>query len=146
MHRRSLLTRKRYIYNIETALLNDHFFILRLVTSAGTYVKEFVHGDLGRTVPNVATIINCQTDILQLDVTWLFDDFEGGGEDVSGGDYIESSVYSGIISNISKPTVTSESSKTSAASSHKGVRKDGSTRTWNSMQKLNLATFNSHST
>jgi hypothetical protein len=50
------------------------------VTSAGTYVKEFVHGDLGRTIPNVSSLLQCQADILQLDVTWLFDDFEGGGE------------------------------------------------------------------
>jgi len=47
---------------------------------AGTYVKEFVHGDLGRTTPSVCSLLGCQADILQLDVVWLFDDFEGGGE------------------------------------------------------------------
>eukprot|EP01038_Epipyxis_sp_PR26KG_P016414 gene16414-22382_t len=60
MHRRSLLTRKRYVYNIETILLNSHFFILKLVTSAGTYVKEFVHGDFNRTFPSVKSILNAQ--------------------------------------------------------------------------------------
>ena len=35
LHRRSLIDRMRYIYNIETALINSHFFLLRLVTSAG---------------------------------------------------------------------------------------------------------------
>ena len=30
-------------------------------------VKEFVHGDLGRTVPSVASLLGCQADILQLD-------------------------------------------------------------------------------
>ena len=79
LHRRSLLNRRRYIYNLETALLNDHYFLLRLVTSAGTYVKEFVHGDFGRTQPNVSTILGGAADILQLDVTWLYDDFRGGG-------------------------------------------------------------------
>lgn len=127
MHRRSLLTRKRYIYNIETALLNDHFFIMRLVTSAGTYVKEFVHGDLGRTVPNVATMINCQTDILQLDVTWLYDDFEGGGEDVSGGDYVESAVYSGV----------------STSSNSSGSADVGKSRSWQTFKALNLASYGS---
>lgn len=53
---------------------------MNLRTSAGTYVKEFVHGDLGRTVPSVCSLLGSQADILQLDVVWLFDDFEGGGE------------------------------------------------------------------
>ena len=35
LHRRSLLDRKRHVYKIETALLNKHFFLMRLVTSAG---------------------------------------------------------------------------------------------------------------
>lgn len=50
--------------------INSHWFLLRLVTSAGMYVKEFVHGDLGRTVPNVGGLIGNEggTDIMQLDV------------------------------------------------------------------------------
>lgn len=37
---------------------------------AGTYIKEFVHGDFGRTVPNLATLLGggCEADILSLDV------------------------------------------------------------------------------
>ena len=34
-------------------------------------MKEFVHGDLGRTVPNVGSILGCRADILQLDVLGL---------------------------------------------------------------------------
>ena len=86
LHRRSLLTRTRYISHVETALLSPHYFLLRLKTSAGTYVKEWVHGDLGRTTPSVSAILNAQTDILQLDVVWLFDDYEGGGKMASGVD------------------------------------------------------------
>ena len=37
-------------------------------TEAGTYVKELVHGDLGRTVPNLSSILGCEVDILALDV------------------------------------------------------------------------------
>ncbi|KAK1261371.1 hypothetical protein QJS04_geneDACA001312 [Acorus gramineus] len=36
---------------------------------AGTYIKEFVHGDLGRTQPNIGTILGCRAEIVQLDVT-----------------------------------------------------------------------------
>ena len=35
----------------------------------GTYVKEFVHSDFGRTVPNLGTLLaHRQLDILALDV------------------------------------------------------------------------------
>ena len=45
-----------------------HCFVLRMATSAGAYVKEIVHGDRGRTVPNVGGMLGCTADILQLDV------------------------------------------------------------------------------
>jgi len=39
-----------------------------LKTQAGTYIKEFAHGDFGRTKPNLGDLLNTETDILQLDV------------------------------------------------------------------------------
>ena len=33
-----------------------------------SYIKEFVHGDFGRTKPNLGQLLNTETDILQLDV------------------------------------------------------------------------------
>ncbi|RHY19266.1 hypothetical protein DYB32_010256, partial [Aphanomyces invadans] len=68
LHRRTLLTRPKVIHSANVTVLNDHYMLLRLTTSAGTYVKEFVHGDLGRTLPNVSTLLGCDADILQLDV------------------------------------------------------------------------------
>jgi len=55
---------------MRTERLNPHWFLLRLVTSAGAYVKEFVHGDMGRTQPNVGSLLGDDggADILQLDV------------------------------------------------------------------------------
>ena len=47
--------------------------ILHILASAGTYIKEFVHGDLGRTLPNVGSLLGCQADILQLDVCEVYD-------------------------------------------------------------------------
>ena len=35
---------------------------------AGTYVKEFVHGDFNRTKPSLKTLLGVDTDILALDV------------------------------------------------------------------------------
>lgn len=57
LHRRSLLTRDKVIHSMDPEYLNAHYFILRLMTSAGTYVKEFVHGDFGRTTPNVGSLL-----------------------------------------------------------------------------------------
>ncbi|GJP54820.1 hypothetical protein CLOM_g13856 [Closterium sp. NIES-68] len=77
LHRRSPLTRPRTIYSMQCHLVpsNPHVFLLHLTTQAGTYVKEFVHGDFGRTQPNVGSLLNCEADILQLDVVDIKMDF-----------------------------------------------------------------------
>jgi tRNA pseudouridine synthase 10 len=56
------------IHQIECEKINDHYMIVDLTTQAGTYIKEFIHGDFGRTNPNLGSILNCTADILQLDV------------------------------------------------------------------------------
>lgn len=33
-----------------------------------SYIKEFVHGDFGRTKPNLCQLLKTDTDILELDV------------------------------------------------------------------------------
>ncbi len=32
------------------------------------YIKEFIHGDLGRTKPNLGDLLDCYADIMALDV------------------------------------------------------------------------------
>lgn len=82
LHRRSLAPRRRMIHKlrIEPASQDDFnfrvptedrekVFVLHLLTEAGTYIKEFVHGDFGRTKPSLATLLsNCDTDLIELDV------------------------------------------------------------------------------
>ena len=68
LHRRTLATRDRTIHTIEGNLVDDHHFRLLLTTQAGTYVKEFVHGDFGRTRPNLRSVMGQDVDILTLDV------------------------------------------------------------------------------
>ncbi|KAG0241393.1 putative tRNA pseudouridine synthase Pus10 [Actinomortierella wolfii] len=46
----------------------SHFLVVHLHTEAGTYIKEFVHGDLGRNQPNLGAIAGCEADIMELDV------------------------------------------------------------------------------
>jgi len=68
LHRRTLAVRDKVIHSIVAEFIDNHWLRLKLVTQAGTYIKEFIHGDLGRTVPNLGTLLNCEADILQLDV------------------------------------------------------------------------------
>lgn len=84
LHRRSMITRPRFIHNMKATLILDHpnLFYLDVVTQAGTYVKELVHGDFGRTIPNIKDLLTCylkehnyedaykiNVDIVALDVT-----------------------------------------------------------------------------
>uniref|UniRef100_A0A8C5HNB9 tRNA pseudouridine synthase Pus10 n=1 Tax=Gouania willdenowi TaxID=441366 RepID=A0A8C5HNB9_GOUWI len=68
LHRRALAVRPRVIHSMSTRFLDSHHFYLELKTQAGTYIKEFVHGDFGRTKPNMCQLLNSDTDILELDV------------------------------------------------------------------------------
>jgi tRNA pseudouridine synthase 10 len=73
------------VHSARSQLLTPHFFLLHLVTSAGTYVKEFVHGDLGRTRPSVGELLSAgggarvAADILMLDVTGIVAGARSGG-------------------------------------------------------------------
>ncbi|KAJ4916254.1 Pseudouridine synthase family protein [Raphanus sativus] len=71
LHRRSPLERERTIHwmKVEKIKGSSHYFLLHLCTQAGTYIKEFVHGDLGRTSPSMGSILGCRAEIIQLDVT-----------------------------------------------------------------------------
>uniref|UniRef100_UPI00398EAE2C tRNA pseudouridine synthase Pus10 isoform X1 n=1 Tax=Pristiophorus japonicus TaxID=55135 RepID=UPI00398EAE2C len=68
LHRRPLAVRTRTIHSMKVEYVDQHHFRLYLKTQAGTYIKEFVHGDFGRTRPNLGTLMNMTTDILELDV------------------------------------------------------------------------------
>ena len=63
------------IYQLKLSPIDEHFGLLELETQAGTYIKEFVHGDLGRTTPNIIELLHCKADILSLDVTGVLLDF-----------------------------------------------------------------------
>ena len=68
LHRRSPIMREKMILILKAKRLGKHFMLVKVDSSAGTYIKEFIHGDLGRTLPNVGTLIGSRCDILQLDV------------------------------------------------------------------------------
>ena len=68
LHRRSLLDRPRTIHSITALRINDHWLQVDLETQAGTYIKEFIHGDNGRTLPSLGMLLGSRCDIVQLDV------------------------------------------------------------------------------
>jgi tRNA pseudouridine synthase 10 len=76
--RRSAAIRPKEIHTSTIARLHPdvdmnspeaRFGVLKLHTQAGTYIKEYVHGDLGRTMPNLASVGQIHAaDLLELDV------------------------------------------------------------------------------
>ena len=70
LHRRPLATRERTVHSAKAELIegSTNHFKLTLSTQAGTYIKEFVHGDFGRTSPNLGELLDTECDILELDV------------------------------------------------------------------------------
>ena len=77
VHRRSDMVRPRTIVSMSSEEIpgSPDSVLLRLRTQAGTYVKEFVHGDGGRTTPSLGTLLDCRANIIQLDVTAINDDW-----------------------------------------------------------------------
>ena len=67
-HRRSDLTRKKLIYKIEGEFIKSNLYKFTIETQGGTYVKELIHGDEGRTSPSVTEVFEIPLICKQLDV------------------------------------------------------------------------------
>ncbi len=68
IHRRSDRTRRKRIYTLQTAFIDANTFELTLTCQGGLYVKEFISGDEGRTVPSITEILGTSAVCKQLDV------------------------------------------------------------------------------
>lgn len=74
LHRRAQAIRPRTVHWLAPRLLNQHYLALRLSAQAGMYIKEFIHGDFGRTQPSLRDFLGGgHVEILQLDVEGLED-------------------------------------------------------------------------
>jgi len=67
-HRRADLVRKREIRWVEAEMIGDDVFDLTVNAESGTYIKEFVSGDEGRTVPNFSDALGARCVVQTLDV------------------------------------------------------------------------------
>ncbi len=67
-HRRADKIRKRKITALDNVLFEDGEIQFRVRCESGTYVKELVHSDEGRTIPSVAGVLEAECEVIWLDV------------------------------------------------------------------------------
>jgi tRNA pseudouridine synthase 10 len=75
-HRRADKIRKRKIIGINNIIIDANEVQFSIRAEAGTYIKELVHSDDGRTNPSVSGILGVDCEILWLDVEQIHDDEE----------------------------------------------------------------------
>jgi tRNA pseudouridine synthase 10 len=74
IHRRADTTRHRRLLAAEVVGVEADRAELKVTAEAGTYVKEWVHGDGGRTSPSLAERLEAACEVLELDVLDVHDD------------------------------------------------------------------------
>jgi len=74
VHRRADPTRHRRLLAAEVVGVDGDRAELRVTAEAGTYVKEWVHGDKGRTRPSLAERLDAVCEVLELDVLDVHDE------------------------------------------------------------------------
>jgi tRNA pseudouridine synthase 10 len=67
-HRRANKIRERQIYNCKLESVVGSIARLTIETQSGTYIKELVSGDSGRTTPNISEMIGIPCKVKELDV------------------------------------------------------------------------------
>jgi tRNA pseudouridine synthase 10 len=68
LHRRADRVRKKRVYTMGIVPLDAQSFELKITCQGGLYVKEFISGDEGRTIPNLAEFLGTPAVCQQLDV------------------------------------------------------------------------------
>ncbi len=74
VHRRADTTRHRSIKRAELLSTDGTVAELRVTAEAGSYIKELVHGDQGRTKPSLADQLGVACEVLELDVVEIHDE------------------------------------------------------------------------
>ncbi len=73
-HRRADKVRIREVYEIRLVEHKDGEFIIEVLAQSGTYIKELMHGDEGRTSPSLAEKLGKEVKVKWLDVIEILDD------------------------------------------------------------------------
>ncbi|MFX1442296.1 MAG: tRNA pseudouridine(54/55) synthase Pus10 [Promethearchaeota archaeon] len=67
-HRRADLIREKFVYKIESEYLSPNLFKFTVKTQGGTYIKELISGDEGRTTPSFSEVFGSKLICKELDV------------------------------------------------------------------------------
>ncbi len=85
VHRRADLERLRTVRHMTVESLDGAEAVFVVEADSGTYIKELMHGDEGRTQPNVAGIVGVPCEVVELDVIAIGDTGEGSdGKGIKG--------------------------------------------------------------
>lgn len=68
-HRRADIVRERTVYSCSLSSSEGDVITLEIEAESGTYIKELVTGDGGRTVPSVAGLLGAECEVVSLDVS-----------------------------------------------------------------------------
>ncbi|MEE9164421.1 MAG: tRNA pseudouridine(54/55) synthase Pus10 [Thermoplasmata archaeon] len=82
-HRRADRERVKRVVDAEVLRVDGTEVELRIRAEAGTYIKELVHGDEGRTRPSLAALLGTEAYVERLDVLEVHDE-EAYGESLEG--------------------------------------------------------------
>jgi len=72
-HRRADLERHRTVRRIEVESVSGAEAVFVVEADSGTYIKELMHGDQGRTRPSVAALVGVPCEVVELDVIGIGD-------------------------------------------------------------------------
>ena len=72
-HRRADLIREKYVYKIEGEFVRSNLFKFTIQTQGGTYIKELISGDDGRTKPSFSEVFGSKLICKELDVIEIKD-------------------------------------------------------------------------
>jgi tRNA pseudouridine synthase 10 len=67
-HRRAKMVREKYIYDFQIESIDGVMATLIIEAESGTYIKELISGDEGKTQPNLSDIIGIPCQVTELDV------------------------------------------------------------------------------
>ncbi len=72
-HRRADKIRVRRVYEVKLVGEENGAYIIEVLAESGTYIKELMHGDDGRTTPSLAGLLNKEVEVEFLDVIEIMD-------------------------------------------------------------------------
>ena len=74
-HRRADRIRVREVYEIKLVGRDEEGWVIEVLAESGTYIKELMHGDDGRTKPSLSSLLNKDVLVIYLDVIEIQDNF-----------------------------------------------------------------------